>query len=127
METGYRRTGRTYAMVNMMVDCIQDGQPEAVVIAHNRHNLNDYIFPMVMVALERRGMEPTLIRKNPRRIEVGGSIIEFLASDDNIIRRLSGRIPCWFVDHAVIDYHTLDEKTMAFLKHYPNRTSKYTI
>ena len=121
-----RWTGQTYGMINFMVDCIQDGQPEALVIGHNRQMCDDYLFRMTINALERRNMVITSVRKNNLRIEVDGSVIEFMSAGcSDIMGRLVGRIPCWFVDHTVTDMNMLDGKTLDFLKYYPNHISTF--
>lgn len=119
-----RGTGRTYAMINLVADCIQDGQPMVIIVGNN-HVMCDYMMTMLVEQLERRGLNIFKWSRSRCELIVEGSVVRFMTSTSGFTNKLHGISPCWFVDHACLEITKLDPADYEFLMRYPQRKCKW--
>lgn len=91
-----RHTGRTYALLNFVADCIQDGQPEAVVVFATQREIYHNIL-LFLEFMKRRGLAFSVINHR-QEIQMEGSRILFV-SLAQYPKCMYGRSPCEFIDH----------------------------
>jgi len=81
--------GKTQHLIDMLIACIDEGQPKSVVVAATYEHLQ-FMMERVRTTLELRGQDYTVCRKR-KAILVDGSEIEFTSAGDIDIWRCGHR------------------------------------
>ena len=107
-----RGTGRTYSIINLAADCVQDGQPNAMVVILN-DRMVDYAKRMMIDCLRRRGVDIKKVSRSLIHTDV--SDVQFVTLE-NYCHVARGMAPCDFIDHSVWRRMTNMQRDIAIMR-----------
>jgi hypothetical protein len=99
LQSTERGSGRTQAMIDILVSCVAAGQPLSYVVGHNMEFTLHHLLPRVFVALEQANLHPKMNSKTD--IIASECIIVFMGYTQ--ARNFERSLPAdgWFYDHHV--------------------------